>query len=91
MVESHAVGDGDEHLTGRVAGTGAHAGQRGVDSRCAVFQRLERIGDAEGEVVVGMHAGLGFGPEHVVECLEALLDAVDQQRAGGIGDVDAVV
>ena len=49
-----------------------------------------RIGHAQAQVVVRVHAGLRFGLEHVLEGLEALGDVVHVQRAARIDHVDAV-
>ena len=66
MVEAHAVGDGDEHLQRRVAGAGAHAGERAVDAGRAVLQGNHVVRDAEPEIVVRVHAELGLRHiEHV--------------------------
>ncbi|MNM69773.1 hypothetical protein D3C81_813860 [compost metagenome] len=90
MVPAQALGGGDEHFQRRVAGAGAHAGQRGVDAVAALFHRGDRVGHAEAEVVVGVHAGLGRRIEHRLEGAHAVTDVLHVHRATGVGHVDAL-
>ena len=62
MVPAHAVGSGDEHFERRIARAGAHAGERGVDAhRAGLDAATMAVGDAERQIVVGVHAALGLG------------------------------
>ena len=79
MVQAHAVGDRDENLERRVAGAGAHPGERRVDPGCAVFQRGNRVRNPEGQVVMGVDSGLGFRLQDVVERLETVGNVAHQQ------------
>ncbi len=86
----HPVGDRDEDFKRRIAGARAHAGKRTVDARCAVFDGDEVKCDAEPQIVMRMHAGLGCWIENIVHRLEPVGDAVEEQGACAVGDVDAV-
>ena len=55
-----------------------------------MFEGNEVEGDAEAQIVMGVHAGLRFRLEYVVHRLETVGHAVEQQGARGIGDIDAV-
>ncbi len=47
VIPAQPGGCGDEHLQRHVAGTDAHACQRGVDAVCAVLDRGDRTGHAQ--------------------------------------------
>jgi hypothetical protein len=89
-LDAHQVGHGDEDFHRGVAGPGAQAGSGGVDARGAHFDGGDAVGHAHGQVVVAMKAQLGLGLEGGAHGAEARLDAIRQQVAGGVGDVDAV-
>ena len=90
MVPALAVDRGDEDLQGRIAGTGAHAGERGIDADGAFLRRDDRIGDAEREIVMGVHAALGFGAQHAIIGAQPVTHAIHVERAARIGHIDAL-
>ena len=61
MLPAVEVGDGDERLDRAVAGAGAVAGQGGVDPGDTLLDRDDRVGDGQGEVLVGVDADLRLG------------------------------
>jgi hypothetical protein len=87
MIPAHAVGRRDEHFERGVAGAGAHAGQAGVDAVAAFLDRDDRVGHSQAQVMVGMHAGLRFRLEHVLEGAEALAHVVHAERAARVHHV----
>ncbi|MCY1207336.1 hypothetical protein D9M72_189330 [compost metagenome] len=90
MLPAQAFGGGDKDFQRGVAGAGAHAGQAGVDAVAALFHRDDGIGHTQAQVVMGVHARLGFRLEHVLERAEALAHVLHAQRAAGIDHIDAL-
>ena len=76
------------NLERRVAGAGAEAGAAAVDDRGAFVDRREAVRHGGAKVVVGVHADLDV--EAFAQSADTLSEAVGRQRAGGVGDVDAV-
>ena len=90
MPPALALGGGDEHLQGGIAGAGAHAGQGGIHPAGAGLHRHYGVGDAQGQVVVGVDSPFGLRLQRLVVGFEAFAVAVHVQRAAGIGDIDAL-
>ncbi|MCY1358997.1 hypothetical protein D9M69_455480 [compost metagenome] len=90
MVPAEAFGGGDEHFQRRVAGTGTHAGEAGVDAVAAFLHRGDGVGHAEAEIVVRVHAGLGLGIQDRLEGAHAVADVLHVHGATGVGHVDAL-
>ncbi len=55
-----------------------------------MFNRDQRIGDAQRQIVVRVHPFFGRRIERLAECVHPLDDALRQQRSGGVDDVDTV-
>ena len=80
----------DEHLRRGVAGAGAERAQRPVDPARAGLHGDDRVRDAEAQIHVAVEPDLGVAAELGRERLHPGADAVRQQRAGGVDDVDAL-
>ncbi len=89
MLPAHLVEGGDAHFQRRVARTGAHAGQGGINTVTAFFYRHDGVGHTEGQVVVGVDAGFGFRLEHIFQGPEAVADVVHVHGTAGVNDIEA--
>ena len=87
MVPAHALGRSDEHFERRIAGARTHSRQAGIDAIAPLLHRNDGVRDAQAEVVVRMHAGLGLGLEHVLECPEPVTHVGHAERAAGVDDI----
>ncbi len=84
------VGDTDERLERRVAGTGAEPAHRPVDLGRTGTSGDHGVGDAEAEVLVTVEADRGLVPDLGDQSRHAIGDALHDQRAGGVDDVHAL-
>ena len=90
MLPALAVGGGDEHLERCVTGSRTHPGKARVDPHRAGLRGDNRIGHAQGQIVVRMDAALGFRFEHPVIGLETCNHAIHVERPAAVGDIDAM-
>ena len=87
MVPAHAVCSGDEHLQRGITGTCPHASQACIDAVAALFHSHNGIGHAQAQVVVGVHAGLCFWLEHILEGAKAITHILHPQSPAGVHDI----
>ena len=90
VVPAIAIRRRDKHFQRRIAGPGTHSGQTGIHADGSVLHRHDRIGGAEREIVMGMHAALGFGFEHPVIGLQPGGVIIHVHRPAAVGDIDTV-
>src|SRR5690554_576272 len=89
MVPAQFVEGSNTHFQRRVAGPGTHAGEAGVDAVTAFFHRHDGVGHTQGQVVVGVDAGLGLRFQHVFEGAEPVPDVVHVHGTAGVDHVQA--
>ncbi|OKH72866.1 hypothetical protein EB74_22580 [Mycobacterium sp. SWH-M5] len=80
----------DERLDGRVAGSRTESAARTVDLLGTGTNRLDRVGDAQTEVLVAVKSDLGIRSQFGDERLYPVTDAFEHQRACRVDDVDAL-
>ena len=90
MVPALSVGRSNEHFERSIARSRAHPGEAGVNPHGPFLSSNDRIRDTERQVVVGMHAALGFRLEHAVVGPQPFAHTVHVKRAAAVGHINAV-
>ena len=88
MIPAQSVNGGNEHLQRCITGSGAHTRQRRVDAVGAVFDRDDRIGDTQRQVVMRVDTDFRCRQECLTQGVDPLGDISHGHRTTGVDDVD---